>query len=289
MRKVLVLQFKNLKDRNRMKIVVLIKQVPETENLKIDEETGTVIRSGIESIVNPMDLYALETSFRLKEEIPDSIITVISMGPESAVKSLKEALSMGADNAILLSDRQFAGSDTYATSYILSRAVKSLDQVDLILCGEKATDGDTGQVGPEIAAQLGLAIVSFVSKIEVSENDLIFERITESSYETIHAKLPVVATITKAVGEPRLPTLSGKKRANKSTIQHLGIDNLNIDPGLIGIKGSPTRVVTIMKPSIQRKSLMISPKTDSEIEDAAEKLIKFLMDKEVLKGGNANA
>jgi electron transfer flavoprotein beta subunit len=267
-----------------MNIVVLIKQVPETENLTIDEETGTVIRSGIETIVNPMDLYALESSFRLKEEIPDSIITVISMGPESAVQSLKEALSMGADRAILVSDKQFAGSDTYATSYILSEAVRSLDHFDLILCGEKATDGDTGQVGPEIAAQLALPIVSFVSKIEVNEKELVFERITESSFETIQAKLPVVATITKAVGAPRLPTLSGKKAAKKSTIQHLKFADLNLDPDSIGLKGSPTRVVTITKPSIQRKSEILVPKTEIEIEDAVEKLINFLIDKELLKG-----
>ena len=267
-----------------MNIVVFIKQVPETENLTIDEETGTVIRSGVESIVNPMDLYALETSFRLKEEIPETEITVISMGPESAVKSLKEALSMGADKAILLSDRQFAGSDTYSTSYILSTAVRSMDGFDLLLCGEKATDGDTGQVGPELAAHLMLPIVSFVSSIKISEADLIFERITESSFETIHAKLPVVATITKAIGEPRLPTLSGKKKANKSPIYHLSFDDLNLDPSLIGLNGSPTRVVTIKKPSIKRISQTLTPKTEKEIEEAAIKLVDFLKSKELLTG-----
>lgn len=271
-----------------MNIIVLIKQVPETDNLAIDEETGTVIRDGVESIINPIDLYALEASFRLKEEIPDSSITVISMGPESAKKSLKEALSMGADRAVLLSDRQFAGSDTFATSYILGKAIASLDKFDLILCGEKATDGDTGQVGPEIAAQLILPIVSFVSDIEVRGKNLIFERITENSFESILANLPVVATITKAVGAPRLPTLTGKKRANMATIKCLGFANLDLDPLLIGLKGSPTRVVTIKKPSIKRISQTFTPKTEQEIEDAAEKLIEFLKEKEVLQGRSTN-
>ena len=266
-----------------MKIVVLIKQVPETENLTIDEETGTVIRSGVESIVNPMDLYALEAAFQLKSNNLNTTITVITMGPESAEKSLREALSMGADKAILLSDKQFAGSDTHATSIILSKAVKNLDHFDLILCGEKATDGDTGQVGPELAVQLGLPIVSFVSHIETNNSSLIIERITESCFETIKAEFPITATITKAVGEPRLPTLSGKKTAKSAIIQKLGFNDLNPDPDSIGIKGSPTRVVTITKPSIQRKSQIYTPKTEEEIEEAADKLINFLVEKELLK------
>ncbi|RKX83958.1 MAG: electron transfer flavoprotein subunit beta [Spirochaetes bacterium] len=272
-----------------MKIVVLIKQVPETENLAIDEKTGTVIRSGVESIVNPMDLYALEAAFQLKSNSINTTITVITMGPKSAEKSLREALSMGADKAILLSDRQFAGSDTYATSIILSKAVKTLDNFDLILCGEKATDGDTGQVGPEIAIQLGIPIVSFVSHIKTSNSSLIFERITESSFETMQAGFPVAATITKAVGEPRLPTLSGKKTAKLAIIQKLDFNDLNPDSDSIGIKGSPTRVVTITKPSIQRKSQILTPKTEEEIEAAADKLIDFLAEKGLLQRNKKNA
>ena len=267
-----------------MNMVVCIKQVPETENLAIDEETGTVIRSGIESIVNPMDLYALEASFCLKEKIPSSTITVLSMGPDSAIKSLQEALSMGADQAVLLSDRRFAGSDTYATSHILSKSIEALGQVDLILCGEKATDGDTGQVGPEIAAHLSLPVVSFVSKIDVLEDGLLFERITESSFETIRAQLPVVATITKAVGVPRLPTLSGKKAAKRMSVRHVGFSDLDFDSASTGATGSPTRVVHIDKPSIQRKAEMYIPKTEAEIERAADSLINFLAERDLLKG-----
>ena len=272
-----------------MEIVVLIKQVPETDNLAIDEETGTVIRSGVESIVNPIDLYALEAAFQLKEKNKNTGITVITMGPESAERSLREAISMGADKAIILSDKHFAGSDTYATSIILSKAIQKLDSFDLILCGEKATDGDTGQVGPEVAAQLELPVVSFVSHIEIHDSSLLFERITESSFETIQAKFPVTATITKAVGEPRLPTLSGKKTAKTAIIQKLVFNDLKPDPDSIGIKGSPTRVVKISKPSIQRKSQILTPKTEKEIEDAAEQLINFLVEKELLQKGKKYA
>ncbi len=269
-----------------MDIAVLIKQVPETDNLTIDEETGTVKRTGISSIVNPLDLYALEASFRIKEQIPDSTVTVISMGPESAEKSLQEALSMGADNAVLLSDRAFAGSDTFATSYILSEALKSLFSFDLILCGEKATDGDTGQVGPELAALLDLDVVSFVSKIRIENNCLIFERITESGYELIQSGLPVVAAITKASGEPRLPTLEGKKRARRIKIRRIDLKDLSIDPDSIGLGGSPTRVVKIHKPSLKRDPYILMPKTDEELHQAAEQLIFFLENRGLIKRGN---
>ncbi|MBN1864050.1 MAG: electron transfer flavoprotein subunit beta/FixA family protein, partial [Victivallales bacterium] len=148
-----------------MRILLPIKQVPETKSVKMDEKTGTVIREGVESIVNPLDLYAIELGIRLKEQLGGETVA-LSMGPPKAVEALKEALSMGVDEAVLVSDRRFGGSDTWATSYILSEAIKRMGDYDLIVCGERATDGDTGQVGPGIAAWLGLPVLSYVSKLE---------------------------------------------------------------------------------------------------------------------------
>ena len=266
-----------------MNIAVLIKQVPETDNLIIDEKTGTVKRAGVDSIVNPLDLYALEASLRIKEKIQGSTVTVISMGPESAEKSLKEALSMGADKAVLLSDKAFAGSDTFATSYIISRSLKKLDNFDLILCGEKAVDGDTGQVGPEVAALLDMDIVSFVSGIKLENNYIIFERITESGFELIKAKKPVVAAITKAIGEPRLPTLAGKKRARITAVKRVNIEDLSLDSSYIGLNGSPTRVVKIHRPSLKRDPHIIFPKTENELHKAAQELIDFLEERGIIQ------
>ncbi len=265
-----------------MNIAVLIKQVPETDNLVIDEETGTVKREGVESIVNPLDLYALESSLKVKETMPDTTITVLSMGPESAGRALREAIAMGADEAVLLTDRSFAGSDTYATSLILSTALKKIKKFDLVLCGEKAVDGDTGQVGSEIAAFMDMDIVSFVSRIWFADGDLYLERITENGTEVVRAELPVAAAVTKAVGEPRLPTLQGKKKARKADVVKYNLKSLGLDASRTGLKGSPTKVVKIMRPSIRRDPVILTPKTEYEIIDTAERLAEFLNEKRLI-------
>lgn len=153
-----------------MRIIVPIKQVPETSNVKMDPVTGVMIRKGLEAIINPLDLYAIEIALRIKEDCGGEVVA-ISMGPQKAEKALREAIAMGCDDGILLSDRKFGGSDTYATGYTLAQAVKKIGEFDLIICGERATDGDTGQVGPAIAALLGLPLVTYVSKIvDLSED-----------------------------------------------------------------------------------------------------------------------
>lgn len=266
-----------------MNIAVLIKQVPETDNLIIDEETGTVKRTGVETIVNPLDLYALEAALRIKEENGNSTVHVVSMGPPSAEKALREALSMGADTAALVSDKTFAGSDTFATSYILSEALKTSGHFDLILCGEKAVDGDTGQVGPELAAFLDIDVVSFVSDIEFKDGFYIFKRMTEYGIDVIKVSPPVSATVTKAIGEPRLPTLSGKKRARIERIQKLDAGQMHINPDDVGLNGSPTRVVKIKKPSLKRNPVIFSPSTEDEMHSTAEKLIDYLAERNLLQ------
>ena len=155
-----------------MHIVVPIKQVPETNAVKMDEKTGTMIREGVEAIVNPLDLYAIETAVRLREQYEGDVVA-ISMGPPKAEAALREAVAMGCDSAVLLSDKAFAGSDTWATSYVLAAAIRKLNNYDLVICGERATDGDTGQVGPGIASSLDLPVATYVGKIEKIQQRLL--------------------------------------------------------------------------------------------------------------------
>ena len=259
-----------------MRIVVPIKQVPETKAVKMDEKTGTVIRDGVESIVNPLDLYAIEIAVQLKEQHGGEVI-VISMGPMKAITAIKEAISMGADKGILISDKKFAGSDTWATSYILGEAVKKIDDVDLIICGERATDGDTGQVGPEMAAYLGLPTVTYVNKvIGVSASECKVHRLVEDGEEEITASLPVLLTVVKEVSDPRLPTLRGKLKAKKIDVPVWTMEELQLDPANIGLKGSPTQVVKIFRPKVTRSCEKLVAADEEQLEKAVSRLNEFL-------------
>lgn len=257
-----------------MKILVMLKEVPETSNVKMDEKTGTIIRSGVESIINPLDLYAIETALRLKEKFGGSI-TVMTMGPITAARSQKEAIAMGCDNAVLLSSKKFAGSDTYATAKVLAAACEKTNGFDLILCGERATDGDTAQVGPEVAALLDLPIATYVSKIvEIKEKSVTVERLIEGGYETLELPFPAMLTVLKEISIPRLPTLKGKLRAKTTEpLIYTEIDFKNLEAGL---NASPTRVVKITTPKVTRGGTMLAAKDRSEMEEAANKLIEYL-------------
>jgi electron transfer flavoprotein beta subunit len=199
-----------------MDIIVCIKQVPDTTDIKIDPETNTLIREGVESIINPFDLYAIEEAIRLKEQYGGKI-TAISMGPPQVEKALREAVAIGIDEILLLTDRKFAGADTWATSLTLSEAVKKLDDYDLLLFGQQAIDGDTAQVGPGVATHLGIPQTAFVKKIESVENDkIIVQRLMEDGYDRIEMTLPAAITVVKEINEPRLPSLRGKRNAKKN-------------------------------------------------------------------------
>lgn len=231
-----------------MQIIVCIKQVPNTADVRIDPSTNTLIREGVESIVNPFDMYAIEESIRLREKYGGKI-TVISMGPMQAQDALKEAVSMGIDEAVLLSDRAFAGSDTLATSYTLANAIKKIGQFDLIICGKQASDGDTAQVGPGIAVHLDLPQITYVRKIEeVKEKYIRVERLLEEGYEVIESSLPALITVVKEINEPRLPSLKGKIKASKMTIPVWNAGEIQADTDRIGLRGSPTVVNKIFSP-----------------------------------------
>ena len=196
-----------------MNIIVCIKQVPDTANVKIDPQTNTLIREGVESIINPFDMYAIEEAVRTKEKLGGSVLAV-TMGPPQADAALREAISMGVDEAVLVSDRAFAGSDTWATSYTLACAIKKIGKFDIIFCGKQAADGDTAQVGPGVSMHLDIPQVTYVKKIEeVTPDHARVERMTEEGYEVIEVPLPVLFTVVKEINEPRIPSLKGKMRA----------------------------------------------------------------------------
>ena len=201
-----------------MDIVVCIKQVPDTTEIKIDPNTNTLIREGVESIINPFDMYAIEEALRLKQEYGGNV-TAISMGPPQVEKALRESVAMGVDNIILLSDKKFAGADTWSTSLTLSRAITKLDNFDIILFGQQATDGDTAQVGPGVAAHLNIPQTCFVRKIEEIQNNKIkLERLTETGFDILEKSLPLAITVIKDINEPRLPSLRGKRKAKKAKL-----------------------------------------------------------------------
>lgn len=267
-----------------MKIIVLVKQVPETANARMDEASGTVVREGAENIVNPLDLYAIETALRLKESL-GARVTALTMGPESAKKCLREALAMGCDDGVLLSSREFAGSDTLATSRALSAACRKIG-FDLIIAGERATDGDTAQVAPEVAALLDVPVGAYVNKVlAAGKEGLIVERLLEKGWETLSLPFPCVLSVLKEVSAPRLPTLRGKQRARAADIavwSLADLDGLSADE--TGFSGSPTRVVKIEPQKVARYGIKLKASETAEIEKAVEALISFLREKNLISG-----
>ena len=217
-----------------MNIIVCIKQVPDTLEVGVNAETNTLIRQGVESVINPFDLNGIEQGLRLKEQFGGTV-TVLSMGPPQVADTLREAISMGADNAVMLSDISFAGADTLATSYTLARAVKKIGRFDLVICGRQAVDGDTAHVGPSLAEKLGIPHISCVIKIEeVTDEYMVTGRMTEGAIEKVKLSLPGLITVCKGINEPRPPSLRGKITAVKSDITVWSAQDIGADIGKIG-------------------------------------------------------
>ena len=228
-----------------MNIIVCIKQVPDTSNVGINPETNTLIREGVVSIVNPSDMHAIEEAVRMKERMGGTV-TALSMGPPQAEAVLREAISMGADTGILLSDRAFGGSDTWATSYTLAMAIKKIGDYGMIICGKHTSDGDTGQVGPGIAMHLDLPQVTYVHQInEVDDQHIVVERTLEGGAEVIDCQLPCLLTVIKELNDPRLPSLRGKMSAKKAEIETWNAEDVGCDASCIGLDGSPTKVSAV--------------------------------------------
>jgi electron transfer flavoprotein beta subunit len=255
-----------------MNIVVCLKQVPGTTAVQIDPRTNTLIRQGIENIINPFDTYALEEGVRLKEKHGGKV-SVITMGPSQAEAALREAISLGADEAVLLSDRAFAGADTWATAYTLSRAVARLGKYDILICGRQTIDGDTGQVGPELAEMLGVPFVAYVSRIEeISDSCIRVRRMVEEGHEVIEATLPAVITVAKEINVPRLPSLRGIMKSRSAAIATWGIKQLGVKENMVGLAGSSTQVIKIFFPQRVCQAEILTGTLEGQVDKLIDKL-----------------
>ncbi|MBI4284405.1 MAG: electron transfer flavoprotein subunit beta/FixA family protein [Chloroflexi bacterium] len=255
-----------------MNIVVCLKQVPGTTEVKIDPQTNTLIRQGIKNITNPFDTYALEEGVRLKERYGGKVIA-LTMGPPQAEVMLREAITVGADEAILLSDRAFAGADTLATAWTLAGAMAKIGAYDLIICGRQTVDGDTGQVAPELAEMLGLPFVAYASKIEeIANGRMCLQRMVEEGHEVIETPLPAVLSVVKEINVPRLPSLRGMTRAKSAKIPVWTAADLGIDPAAVGLSGSATKVVKIFFPQRVHHGEVLQGDLSAQVDSLIEKL-----------------
>lgn len=262
-----------------MKIIVCAKQVPDTNEVKLDPVTNTLIREGVPSIINHEDKHAIEEALRIKEQYGGTV-TVLSMGPPQADTALREALAMGADEAILVSDRAFAGSDTLATSYTLAEAIRKIKDYDVILCGRQAIDGDTAQVGSQIAEHLDIPQVTYAMNAKFDNDKVTVERKLEDGYEVIETKLPCILTAIKELNEVRYPSMGGifnayrKKEVKVWTVADMEIGDLS----KLGLDGSPTKVRKVFAPDKKGQGQILNG-TPKEL---ASELVKKLEDKKII-------
>ena len=262
-----------------MKIIVCAKQVPDTNEVKIDPVKGTLIRDGVPSILNPDDANALEAALQVKDANPDVTISVVSMGPPQACYMLRECLAMGADDAYLLSSRAFGGADTCATSTTIAAGIRKIGNYDIIFAGRQAIDGDTAQVGPQTARRLGLPVVTYVQKVrELKEGSIVVERQLEDGYEVIEVKTPCVLTAVKELNDPRYMTIDGIVDAYNKEITIWNENDVNLDPSDCGLKASPTQVFRSFTPPPKGKGEML----EGTVSEMVDTLVAKLTEKHIL-------
>lgn len=260
-----------------MNIVVLAKQVPDTHNVGADamNADGTVNRAALPTVFNPEDLKALEMALRVKDQMKDASVTVVTMGPPRAAEIIKDAMSRGADDGFVLSDARFAGADTLATSYAISQAVKQLGNVDLIMGGRQAIDGDTAQVGPQVAEKLELPQITYAEDlVAVDEKSITIRRRLERGTEVVKASLPVLVTVTSAANDCRFPNAHRLIRQAKMEVRMINADSIDADIDRLGLKGSPTKVKRIENVVLAHKESMVLEPTESALNDLSATLIK---------------
>jgi len=265
-----------------LSIIVLIKQVPDIEKVRFDFKTGRLDRSSAEAVINPFDLNALEAAVQIKEKI-GATVTAISMGPKTAEASLRDAIARGADKAILLTDIRFAGADTLATSYTLASAIKKLRSFDLVICGEKTIDGDTAQVGPEVAEFLGIPHVAYVEEIrDVKKDRILVKSKMGRNYYVIALRFPGLITVTKDANTPRLPTLRDKIRSRRAEVLIWNAESLSdvAEIDRFGISGSPTTVAKVYAPRAEKRRGQIF---HGDPEDAAERIVSVLKELNIVR------
>jgi len=260
-----------------MNIIVCIKQVPDAKDVRLDPETNTLAREGVESIMNPYDQHALEAAVSLKEACGGSVIA-LTMGPPQAEAVLRQAISCGADEGVLVSDRSFAGADTWATSYTLAKAVEKIGAFDLIICGKQAIDGDTAQVGPGLAMRLDIPYATCIQQIRSADDDsIVIERMMDDGYDVLQSGYPLLMTVVKDINEPRVPSLKGKMKAKKAEITLFSASDIGADPRCIGLSGSPTQVVKVFPPEPRGERAILSGSIDEQVEQLVDKLKPYLV------------
>ncbi|MDI9494411.1 MAG: electron transfer flavoprotein subunit beta [Bacillota bacterium] len=262
-----------------LKIIVCAKQVPDTNEVKIDPVKNTLIREGVPSILNHDDANALEEALKIKDQYPDTHITVITMGPPQAKDLLIECLAMGADKGILISDRALGGSDTWATSNALAAAVKKIGDFDIIFAGRQAIDGDTAQVGPQLAEKLGIPQVTYVKEFSMNGKEITVKRALEDGYEVIKLQMPCMLTAIKELNTPRYMTIGGIYDAVKADIPVWGAKELEVDLNKVGLDASPTNVFRSFTPAPKGKGVMIERDT---VEETAKALLEMLQEKYII-------
>jgi len=264
-----------------MNIVVLVKQVPNTTEVRIDPKTGNLIREGVASIMNPEDRHALEAALTIKDQVGGHV-SVLSMGPPMAVEVICEALAMGADRGILLTDKVYAGADTWATSTTLGKALERIGAFDLILAGRQAVDGDTAQIGPQVAEFLGIPQLTYVRKLAVQEGKVIAERVLEDACEHVEAPTPVLVTVLSSLNEPRYPTVAGllDAAAGRSDIEIWNAADIGVLAPEVGLAGSLTQVVRTFTPKEARDTKVLEGSPGS----VAVQLVELLRQKEIRLG-----
>lgn len=268
-----------------MRIVVCIKQVPDTNEVRIDPKTGTLMREGVPCIINPDDKAALEAALRLKDRLPGTYVTVLSMGPLQAKDALYEALAMGADEGVLVSDRDYAGSDTWATSNILAAAVQKIADYDVVICGRQAIDGDTAQVGPQLAERLNMPQITYVTDIvAVGESTLEAVRATQNGHQVVRAGLPCLLTVMKGADSPRYPNIRRIFMAygGKVPLHTWSQAELNLPADRIGLNSSPTNVKCTFAPDAARTGVKLCG-TDGEM---VAQLMDALVSEQILSRGD---
>ena len=258
-----------------MKTIVCVKQVPASNKVKMDPETNTIIRDGVESKINPYDKNALEAALATKEN-NGGTITAISMGIPSVKSMLQEVMSLGVDETVLLTDRKFAGADTLATAYVLVKAISHISDYNLIICGKMATDGDTAQVGPMIAEMLGIPVINNVSEIvDIDDERIVCKKVTDYHIELVETTLPALITVLKDINVPRLPSLPQFIKTCHFPVLKWGADQFEIDEGKIGLNGSPTQVVKTFVPDSMALGLMIEGSASKQAKDIRQILTKL--------------
>ncbi len=259
-----------------MRIIVCVKQVPSSNEVRLDPVTNTIIRDGRQSVINPFDTYAVEQAVQIKEKLGGEVLA-LSMGIPATERLLRDAMSRGADRSLLLSDRRFAGADTLATAYTLSLGVRHLGDFDLILCGKMAVDGDTAQIGPELAENLGIPHVTDVCElVEISDNEIVCKKVTDKGHSLLRVRLPALLTVVKDINMPRLPSISGVRFGINAPFESLGADDLAADPQRIGLSGSPTQVVKTYVPKRQTESVTVHGDPKAQAKSIAELIREVL-------------